>query len=401
MRRLIVTAVFLCQLLTARTDTFLILPFSNLSKDPNLDWIGESISESIREVLSSESVLVLDREDRQEAYRRVGLRQYALLTRASVIHIAQSLDSGAVIYGEFQLTPLERGGSKGTLRITANVLNVRGMKRGPRFEEVGPLEDLAVLQSRIAWRALTFAAPKAAPPEEEFHNKRPPVRVEAIENYIRGLVSGTPEQKQKLFAQAARLDPRFSQPCFQLGRLHWDKKEYKQAAEFFERVIPSDAHFHESKFFLGLCRYYLGEHQAAERAFELVAASVPLNEVYNNLGAAQLHRNPGAALDSFRKALEGDSTDPDYHFNAGYALWMLADFTSAAEHFRAVLDRDPDDAEATLMLGKSLMPPSSGRKNTVRRSSKVQSKSATLERLKHEYEESAFRQLKAALEPSK
>src|SRR5687768_1203198 len=100
MRRLAITAVFLCQLLTARTDTLLILPFSNLSKDPNLDWIGESISESIREVLSSEGVLVLDRDDRQEVYRRLSLRQYAVLTRASVIHLANSLDAGRVIYGE-------------------------------------------------------------------------------------------------------------------------------------------------------------------------------------------------------------------------------------------------------------------------------------------------------------
>jgi tetratricopeptide (TPR) repeat protein len=385
-------AVFFCSLLTARTDTILVLPLSNLSTDSNLDWIGESVSENIREALSSEGLLVLDREDRQEVLRRLGIRPYAVLTRASVIHVAQSLDAAQVIYGEFQVTLETNSASspRGSLRISAAVLDVRGMKRGPQFEEVGPLEELATIQGRVAWRALEYAAPKAALAEQEFYRKRPSVSVAAIESYTRGLLAATPEQKQKLFLQAARLDPRFSPPCFQLGRHHWDKKEYKQAAEWFGKVGPSDARFREAKFFLGISQYYLGQHSAAEQAFELVAKSVPLNEVYNNLGAAQIERSAGTALDNFRKALEGDSNDPDYHFNVGYALWRLGDYKTAAEHFRAVLDRDPDDAEAISMLGRSLKPGSSGAKI-----------SKPLGRLKHEYEETAYRQLKAALEPSK
>jgi tetratricopeptide (TPR) repeat protein len=390
MRRLVVVAVFFCSLLTARTDTILVLPLANPSDDSNLDWIGESISETIRETLSSEGVLVLDREDRQEAFRRLSIRPYAVLTRASVIQLAQSLDAAQVIYGEFRVT-LEPNVTPphGSLRISTAVLDVRRMKRGPQFEEVGPLEQLATLQGRIAWRALNYAAPKAAIAEEEFYRKRPAVAVEAIENYTRGLLAVTPEQKHKLFTQAARLDPRFSSPRFQLGRLHWAKKEYKQAAEWFEKVDPLYPRFREAKFFLGLSQYYLGQYAAAEQAFELVAKSVPLNEVYNNLGAAQMQRSAGTALDSFRKALEGDSNDPDYHFNVGYALWKLGDYKTAAEHFRAVLDRDPDDAEAIVMLGRSLKPAAGATKS-----------SKPLERLKHEYEETAFRQLKAALEPA-
>ena len=46
-----------------------------------------------------------------------------------------------------------------------------------------------------------------------------------------------------------------------------------------------------------------------------------MNEVYDDLGAAQSRLNATeAALASFRKALEGDSADPDYHFNLGYTL---------------------------------------------------------------------------------
>src|SRR5690349_21639556 len=53
-----------------RAETTLVLPFFNHSKTPNLDWVGESIAESVRDALASEGLLVLAREDRMEAYRR-------------------------------------------------------------------------------------------------------------------------------------------------------------------------------------------------------------------------------------------------------------------------------------------------------------------------------------------
>src|SRR4029077_1743075 len=107
-------------------------------------------------------------------------------------------------------------------------------------------------------------------------------------------------------------------------------------------------------FLLGLCRYYMADFTGAEKNLEIVAAAVPLNEVMNDLGAAQLHLRSPSALDNFRRALDGDSTDPLYHFHVGYALWQRGDFAKAAETFRALLDRNPDDAEAVLFLGRCL-----------------------------------------------
>ena len=55
----------------AQGQTVVVLPFFNLSGTSSLDWIGESVSETIREALAAEGVLVLDRESREEAYRRL------------------------------------------------------------------------------------------------------------------------------------------------------------------------------------------------------------------------------------------------------------------------------------------------------------------------------------------
>ena len=55
--------------------------------------------------LSSEGVLVLDRVDRLEAYRRLSLRPGAELTHASILKIGDSLDASTVIYGSYELDP--------------------------------------------------------------------------------------------------------------------------------------------------------------------------------------------------------------------------------------------------------------------------------------------------------
>jgi tetratricopeptide (TPR) repeat protein len=375
-----------------RAETVLVLPFANQSKsanDPtNVDWIGESISEAVRESLIAEGVLALEREDRLEVFRRLSLRSNAVLTRASIIKAGEALDASEVIYGHYDLAPAgpgTGGGSRGILRIGARILDLKGMRQGPELEESGVVEDLATLEARLGWQILKALSPKTAPTEEAFLHDRPRVRLDALESYIRGLLAVNAEQQHRFFMQAARLDVAYSQPCFQLGKSYWGKKDYRVAAGWLGRVHGGDPHYLEAQFFLGLCDYQMGDYTDAGKCFETVAASVPLNEVYNDLGAAQTRSNLSGAIDSFRKALEGDSEDADYRFNLGYALWKAGQFPAAADSFRALLATNPNDEEAAALLGHAERrePPRAG--------------SEGHERLKTNYEETAFRQLKAEL----
>jgi len=377
----------------ARAATYVVLPFFNVSKRPNLDWIAESLAESVREALSSEGLMALDRDERVEVYRRLSIRPYTLLTKASIVRIGEELDAGQVIFGQFDLKPVPDSAAKsrGSLQITARVLDLEHMKQGPEFREVGALEDLATLQEHLAWQMLQFVKPRGAPSETEFRERHTAVRVDAVESYVRGLLATNPDDKHRFFTQAARLDPHYSLPDFQLGRLLWSKKDYNSAAEWFAKVAPADAHYHEATFFLGLCRFETGDFAGAQAAFQSVARVVPLSEVYNNLGAAESRANLPAAVEDFRKALEGDASDPVYQFNVGYALWRSGSFPAAAERFRAVLAHDPDDDQAALLLARC-------EKQTGPRPGDARTEG--LERLKTNYEESAYWQLKALLQPA-
>jgi tetratricopeptide (TPR) repeat protein len=399
MRWLLILAVVCAGWL--RAETVLVLPFFNHSKSGNLDWIGESIAETVRDALGSQGVLVLDRDDRMEAYRRLSLRPGAELTRASIIKLGELLDASQVIHGHYDVAPPPpasapasaatppKAASKGSLRITARILDLKRLRQGPEFAEIGALEEISALETHLGWQALEFLIPKSAPSEQEFRRARPPVRVDALESYVRGLLAASPDQRHRYFTQAARLDEKYSQPRFQLGKIYWEKKEYRLAANWLKEVAATDPHYLEAQFFLGLCRYQTSDLEGAGKAFELVAASVPLNEVYNNLGAAQSRRGAAAAAQSsFRKALEGDRADPDYHFNLGYSQWKAGQFAAAADSFRAVLDRSPSDAEAVSLLGRALKQegPRAG-----------DSKTEGRERLKTNYDEAAYRQLQAEL----
>ncbi|MDQ6663839.1 MAG: tetratricopeptide repeat protein [Acidobacteriota bacterium] len=370
-------------------DSVAVLPLFNQTKAPNLDWIGESVSETIRESLASEGLLALSREDRMEVFRRLSIRPNAVLTRASVLKVGEALDAARIIFGQYEI-PVEEGvnaNAKGTIKLSARVVDLKRLKAGPEFEASGPLEDLSALETHLAWQFVRHLAPQSAPSEEEFRRVRPPVRVDAIENYTRGLLANSLEQKQKLFAQAAHLDERFSEPCFQLGRIFWEKKDYHSAAQWLAKVNSGDSHYLDAMFLLGLTRYYQGDFAGAASQFQLVAGQAPLNEVYNDLGAAQSRRNLPEAVESFKKALEGDEADPDYWFNEGYALWKARSFDAAAEKFRSVLDRTPNDGEATVLLGRCLK--DDGPRAAELREGK--------ERLKENFELTAFRQLQAEI----
>ncbi|HYP14294.1 MAG TPA: hypothetical protein VEQ63_10260, partial [Bryobacteraceae bacterium] len=276
---LLFCAAIICS--PARAENYLVLPLFNLTGDASVEWIGESLAEAIREALASEGIIALDRGARQEAYKRLSIRPNSRLTKASVIRLGEALDADQVIFGTYDISR-ER-----SLRIAAQIINIRGVSRGPEYAELGVLDDLAKLQNHLAWQTLHLLLRERAPSEQQFLQMQPVLKIGAIESYVRGLLAASGDQKLKLFSQAVRIEPRYSQANYELGKLHYGKKSYRLAAEHFQKVQPQHNSYRTATFLLGLSYYHLSDFAAAERSFREVAQAVPLNEVWNNLAAAQ------------------------------------------------------------------------------------------------------------------
>ena len=262
-----------------------VLPFFNHSQAANLDWIGESIAESLHDSLFSGGLLVLDRADRLEGYRRLSLRPGAELTRASIMKVGEALDASRVIYGDYQVTAAEAGGtSKGSIRITARVIDRKHSRQSAPFSESGSLEDLAALQVHLGWQALESLNPKTAPSEQVLRG-RPPVRLDAVESSCAGCWQPIPSSGTVSLRRRRGWTALFS-ALFSVGQELWEKKGLQGGRRLAGAREPVDARYLEAQFFLGLCRYYEWRFPGCGRSFQLVASSVPLNEVLNNLGAA-------------------------------------------------------------------------------------------------------------------
>src|SRR5579863_3070276 len=93
-------AFFLLMFQTASlfADTAAVLPFANRTAvtDPaqaSLDWIGESIAETVRDAIGARGVVTLSRTEIDEAYHQLNLRTFSVLTQASILKIGEALDA--------------------------------------------------------------------------------------------------------------------------------------------------------------------------------------------------------------------------------------------------------------------------------------------------------------------
>lgn len=393
--RLLFFSAFLTPLLHAANSTVLVVPFHNESKYGDLNWIGESISETLMSELGEAGDIVLDRNSRDEGYRRLTLKPDALLTKATLLKLGQTLDADHVCYGTFQIilpTP-DAQPRDGSIRITARFIDLRKLRDASEFSETGRLLDLSRLEEHLSWQAIQFLDPQTTITAQQLLQPSKLIRLDAKESYIRGLLSTSETQKQQWLQQAARLDPRYPQPAFQLGRVAFARKDYRQAAEWFGKVPQDDPLYLEARFRRGLSTYLAGDYATAGKCFRELSQAAPLNEVFNNLGAAESKLNQTSALADLRRALEGDQADPTYHFNVGLVLYRAGNYSEAATHFKAVLEHNGDDREASAMLARC-------QQHTPAIVTSMP-KAEAVERLKDNFDLTAFRQLKAMLQTAK
>ena len=377
--------------LPAQPATVLVLAFHNSSPYPDLNWVGEGIAESLKDDFSAQNQIVFGRDSRAEALRRLSLRPDADFTKASLIRLGQVLDSDYVCYGTYD-AKLPAGSSElknSSIQISAHFIDLRKLHDGPDLAEAGKLADLSRLEEHLAWESLRYLNPAVTLPLDAFLAPQRLTRVDAEESYIRGLLSPSSDQQQKWFVQALALDPHFTNPAFELGKLSLKKKDYRQALSWFQRIPSTDPRYPEARFRMGLSAYGAADYNTAVDCFREVVKILPLNEVFNNLGAAEAQLGMPDAVNQLRHALDGDPNDPVYQFNLGVALLHNNSFDDSAVRLRAVIAQNASDAEARALLDwanrREYCPPAG--------------KPLAVARLKTNFDATVFRQLKAMVQP--
>jgi tetratricopeptide (TPR) repeat protein len=333
----------------AASRAVLALPFENKTQREDLAWLSESFAETVAARLSGNGRIILTRAERDAGYREAGLPPGASISRASAFKVAKVLDAGWVVTGKVSL-------EGGTLRSVAFLLDASRLELSGPFEVSGDLAELAELQTRLAWRILAANDPGfTIGSEEDFGRQFPALRLDAHENYIRGVLSTEPETRVRFLTEAQRRDPADPRAAFELARHFYELKDYEDSAKWLAKLPPAQAGSVEARFLRGVSEFFLGREAASEKTFAQLAAEAPLAEIWNNLGLLQSHLGRWMeATASFDRAYQANSADPDFGFNLGVCMWNLKRSDVAARYLREAVQAAPDDPEIHRVLREAL-----------------------------------------------
>jgi tetratricopeptide (TPR) repeat protein len=355
-------------------DTLVVLPFENRSQAPGLDWIGEAFPEVLSQRLGSPELFAISRASREYAFERVGIPWNTKLSRATLYRIAEQMDVDEVVVGSFTYD-----GSLFTAR--SQLLNMRTLRLSAEQVESGPLPKLIEVMTALTWDMQRLSAPALTTSRNDFIASWPPIRLDAFENYIRGVTASGHEEKIARLREAVRLNPTFSQALLALGKALYESRDYQTAADTLAKINRSEPASLEANFYLGLAAFYSNDMDRAENAFAYVGSLLPLAEVINDRGVTIARRGKRSGVEFFQRAEKDDPKDPDYHFNLAVALARDGNTEEACKHLNETVALRGSDQEAKALL------------DTLTGSSSSAPPKLPLERINTNYDENSFRQM--------
>jgi tetratricopeptide (TPR) repeat protein len=327
---------------TGRGRILLVLPFDNRTGQPSLEWIREASAEVLSSRLASAGFAPMSRADRMYALDHLGLPQAFHPSRASSLKLAETLDADSIVVGSYV--------TDGTgIVAEAQLVDVPQLRMSQPVTVRGEMRDLISVFGSLAWRLTRQLDPAFKASEETFVAAGSNLRLDAFEQYIRGI--SEPDQAERLrhLNQSVLLSPEFSPAWMALGREDYAGQRYEQAAEAFAKVRGSNTgagDILEAGFFRGLSLLFSGDYPRAEEAFAGVARQLPLAEVLSNQGVA-LARSGKDGTPFFRQAVAADPGGADYHFNLAVSLKRHGGYDAEAlTELAQCLRLRPNDSEA-------------------------------------------------------
>jgi len=335
----------------------------------------EAAAEILVSRFTSAGFAPMSRADRLYALDHLGLPQGFHPSRASSLKLAQTLDADSIVVGSFR--------TEGTdLIAEAQLVDVPRLRMSGVVSTRGPIRQMADILDSLAWMLTRQLDPSFGVSEETFVAAGRSLRLDAFEQYIRGITEPDQQERLRHLQQAVKLSPDYGPAWMALGREDYNGQKYDEAATAFAKVSRNDPDALEAGFYRGISLLFSGNYPQAEAAFAEVARALPLAEVVNNQGVAQSRKGQdGSAL--FRQAVAADPNRADYHFNLAVSLKRHGNTAEALTELAQCLRLRPNDAEA-LDLEEAWKKPAA--------QSVAAAQAEPLERIVRSFDASAFRQ---------
>jgi tetratricopeptide (TPR) repeat protein len=302
-----------------------VMTFANITREPDDDWIGTGIAETVSSDLKNiHGLAVIGRARVYDALRN--LNSDTRLDESLAIDIGRRLGAAWVVVGGFQ-----RIGDM--VRITANFVDVATGEVRKTVKVDGRIGDIFALQDKIVYelsQGLNLVLRGTEVAEIERRETR---SVEAYESYARGMMNMRLATRDSLdraiasFEEATRHDPEYALAWAALGGAYGLKGSFLtindlllQAIETERRALAIDADLADAHMWLGSALLTLG------RVDEAIAA--------------------------IKEAIKREPENGQAHQGLARAYWVgKGDFAAAIPEFERAIQLNPEAGYSYLQLG--------------------------------------------------
>jgi adenylate cyclase len=293
-----------------------VLPFDNMSGDPEQEYFSDGITEDIITDLSKVSSLFVVARNSSFTYKGRSVK---------IQEISVDLGVDYVVEGS-----VRKSGNK--IRISAQLVNGQsgGHIWADRYD--GTLKDIFKLQDQVTCQIVDALKIQLLPEERSAINSVPTSNMEAYELYLKGRQSFHIFTEEKLYdaldyySRAIDFDPDYAQVYCGVADAH------------------SFLRFNHGKNYLSLVRAIA----AASKAIEL---SQNLAEGHASLGLAlTVAGEYDGAIEEYKKAVVLDRNLYEAHYYWGRACFSLGRLEETVEHFESAWRLSPSDPQTPSML---------------------------------------------------
>ena len=333
-------------------QTVAILPFKNMSSDPENEYFADGITEEL--------IVALSTIDRIKVISRTSAMQYKASTKG-VLDIARELAADTLVEGSVR---------KATNRVRISVQLIDGRDEGHLWAQTydRQLDDIFAVQSEIAEKVVEALRVKLLESERRSLRKSPTSSPEAYNLYLKGRYHLTrysePEVRKaaELFEQATKLDERFAsayamsaQCAMLLGFFGFvtPGEGFEKARPLLRRAIEIDDHLDTAHMLMGRLLMdadwdWSGAEAEFKRAIEMSPNSAEAHYRYALL-LINLMRN-AEALAEIKTAEELDPLSVAVSQVAGSILYIAGRNGEAIERLGRAIEIDPGAASRTTIL---------------------------------------------------
>jgi adenylate cyclase len=326
-----------------------VLPFANLSGDPQQDYFSDGITEDITTELSRFSELLVIARNSSFKYKGKAV---------DIPQIGRELGARYVVEGS-----VRRSGDR--VRITAQLIDaVTGAHRwGERYDR--DLNDVFVVQDEVARAIVAILAAHVKRAEIERALLKPPAAWEAYEYYLRGtealflrmssLTKDSLYEARRLLEQSLAIDPGYARAAAALSETHFfayyephdgdylNPAALDRAVELAETAVRLDPRLPQARAQLGFVLILKGQHDAAIAEFERAFALNPNFIDHRYAQALTYAGHPARAIEVLEASLRLDPFAPPYSGGfVGLANYMLKRYAEAVRSFRETTLRLPN-----------------------------------------------------------